>query len=511
MQIDPLILNQCKDIVHNALVTRAELIRKFLDPRRSINDECGYPDTGSITIAEYRELYDRESVAARVVNVLPQECWKTHPTVYEHEAISVTTEFEKQWQELSVSLQEGDGWFKDEQSSPIWDLLKRADEYSGIGHYGVILLGIDDGKELFEPADGLDDRGKSAKTVSPRKLLYARVFDESLATVSALENDPSNPRFGQPTEYEITFIDPKDHSGNNLLFNNITQKVHWTRILHIADNCGSNTVFGVPRMRPVFNRLLDLRKLYSGSAEMYWRGAFPGLSIESQPQLLGEIDIDKDDLRTQIEQYMNGLQRYLALTGLTTKSLAPQVVNPTSQIDAQITAICVLLGIPKRVFMGSEKGSLASNQDHRTWNDRLAYRQVRYITPKIIVPFVNRLIALGVLPKPKNFNVEWPDIGSISALERAEIASKVADAVMKYLQPQGRQLIHPIDFLSRVLGYSEEEATTMWEKVKSSKKELQDVFGVEEPPVPPGTQNPKLNPGQSSSTKKPVPNDRSAA
>jgi len=153
-------------------------------------------------------------------------------------------------------------------------------------------------------------------------------------------------------------------------------------------------------MRPVLNRLLDLQKIYGASAEGYWQAAFTGLSLETHPQLGGDVTIDASDVRNQLENYVNSLQRYLALTGMSAHTLAPTVSDPSSQIDKHIEAICIQLGIPKRVFMGSERGELASSQDDASWNDRLKQRQNGYLTPRVIVPFVDRLISVGVLPEP---------------------------------------------------------------------------------------------------------------
>ena len=150
---------------------------------------------------------------------------------------------------------------------------------------------------------------------------------------------------------------------------------------------------------------MDLDKLYAGSAEMYWRGAFFGLAFETHPQLGPDAEIDEDAIKNTMEQYMNGLQRYFGLEGMSAKSIAPQVVEPNKQIEAQLDAVCIELGIPKRVFMGSERGELASSQDADTWNDRLKDRQDNVVTPNIVIPFVNRLISLGILPKPEGYQV----------------------------------------------------------------------------------------------------------
>ena len=455
------------DLISNAIYSRGQFMEKLLDPRRSINDECGFPVTERILLADYRELYDREAVANRVVEVLPAESWQVQPTVFENEDVEVTTPFEKAWKELNATLT-GATWYKTEEGNPIWEYLQRADKLSGVGHYGVLLIGIDDGKELKEPVEGIDELGRATGSkTAKKKLLFLRAFDESSATIKSLEVDKTNPRYGQPTIYSISFQSvneqvqmPNVPSGPQLS----TEDVHWTRVIHVADNLDSSEVWGIPRQRPVWNNLLGLRKLYGGSPEMYWRGAFPGFSLETHPQLGGDVKIDKAAMKGQLENYMNGLQRYLALMGMSAKSLAPQVVDPTPQIDAQIQAICIQIATPKRVFAGSERGELASSQDDSTWNDRLSYRQVYYLTPRIIVPFTDRLIMMQVLPLPSDgYNVVWPDLESLSAEVQATIAAARTEALAKYVQGDVEAIISPGDFLIRELHYSQDEAEEILE------------------------------------------------
>lgn len=453
---DGIAANEFRELVSNVVMSRSQLMRAFLDPRRDIDDECGYPKTEGLTGEHYRLLYEREPVAARVVAVMPEESWQVQPTVFETEEVDQETAFEAAWNELGRSLR-GVSWYQDTEGSPIWEHLRRADELSGIGSFGALLLGIGDGLDLREPVQSVN-LGGVTKNQTQRKLLFLRSFDESLVDVTIYEKDINSPRFGQPVEYKITFSDPRTHAEGGVGLPLADKHVHWSRVIHLADNLGSSEIFGVPRMRPVFNRLYDLRKLYGGSAEMYWRGAFPGLSVETHPQLGGDVSIDADDVRSQMEKYMNGLQRYLTLMGVTAKSLAPQVVDPTPQIDSQINAICIQLDIPKRIFTGSERGELASSQDDSTWNGRLHSRQINYITPRIIVPFVDRLIAVGVLPQPGGYSVVWPDLDALTEDEQAAIAVKRTEALAKYVQGGVESLIVPMDYLTRVLGMETKEA-----------------------------------------------------
>lgn len=503
------------DLVENAISSRAQLMRRFFDPRRDIDDECGYPSTSNLTAKDYQDLYEREPLAARTVQVFPKESWKIQPCIYEDEDIKVKTAFEEAWNELGSNLA-GVGkdptvstsWHKSEHGSNIWSYLKRADQLCGIGHFGIILLGLNDGRPLSDPVRGFQEtnsmpilnlraksfkkRGKAgskkAKTkqlvydnVKPYstasnplsttglKLLYLRVFSETHVEIIRYESNPTSPRFGQPVAYNVTLTDPRDtHTGIGVNFT--TAEVHWTRIIHVTDNLESSEIFGVPRMRPVLNPLLDTRKVRGGSAEMYWRGAFPGLSFETHPSLGGDVEINREAMKTMAQDYMNGLQRYLALTGMTAKSLAPQVVDPTPQIRNQIEAICIYLGIPLRVFMGSERGQLASNQDDSTWNERLVERQNTHLTPRLIVPFIDRLILLGVLPVPKSgtYTVWWPDLSSQTEKETTVIAVGRTKAISSFHKDG---LVHEmtfLDFLVRILKMSEQEAETI---IKNRKQE----------------------------------------
>jgi hypothetical protein len=349
-------------LVANLMIQRSEWLRSLLDSSRNVSADCGYPE-GYISTELYKSLYDREPVPARVVEVYPKECFQVQPTVFEDESADVVTPFEEAWDALGKQLRGEQSFYQEEESSAIWTYLYDADVKSGIGHYAGILLGIDDGIPLNEPAEMItptDGNGKRKASTdsSSRRLLFMRVFGESDMRINSLETDMSSPRYGQPTEYDISLIDPTEFTSLGLGASLPTNRavVHWSRVVHISEY----GVLHTPRMQPVLNRLLDLRKLQGGSAEMYWRGAFPGYAIKTQPQLGADVDINKEDVKQQLTDYSNALQRFLVLMGMDITALAPQVSDPSSQIGAQLDSICIQLGIPKRIFMGSERGELAS-------------------------------------------------------------------------------------------------------------------------------------------------------
>lgn len=652
---DIIAMNKMNMVMNDAmLLSRQELIKTVFDPRRNIDDECGYPM--DLDAEQYDIMYNREPIAARVVDMFPDECWKQPPEVIEDEDPENDTDFEKAWKYIAKMLR-GQSFYQDEEGNPVWEHLERIDKISGIGCYGVLLLGLDDGLPLHEPVDGVNAdgtyaleqdvdpkdwqaykdtkkkqtetltqnystiaedklcemlkrrgidpenladnrsyaehlasydaaqmvrikptrffgadgrsgtaadypayiRNRKAKLASQgmtfnapsfmqqkgfgdanyeptdddddvtenpgavddiytdstggegqdydedppdfvqtadddsehsftetaddappeqkRKLLFLRCFTQAMSQITQYERDEHNPRFAQPKMYLIRFHDLQlaSQGAGSIGLPLIAKNVHWSRIIHVADNLTTSEVFGLPRMQQCFNRLLDLRKLYGGSAEMYWKGAFPGYSFESHPQLGGDVIIDQQDFQNQVENWQNGLQRVFSLMGGSMKALAPQVVDPTPQIETQIEAICIQKGYPKRIFMGSERGELASSQDDSTWNERVTKRRTQYITPKVIIPFIDRLIGVGVLPVPTGYSVVWPDLSTMSAAEKAQVANQMTMACAQYITAGLNQLVEPHDYLTHFVGFDDETAQNIIENSDAANQMQQQM------------------------------------
>ena len=284
-----------------------------IDPRRNLDDECGYPKTDRITLEDYRRQYRRNPIAKKVVDLLPNHSWQVYPTIFEDESSESDTLFEEAVKELGNRLI-GESWHQDSKGDPVWEYLNRVDRISGIGRYGTLLIGVsgEEGQDLSQPLEL-----RPGDSVS-RELIYLRAFPEYLSTIKSYEKDPSNPRFRLPTRYTMSFDDTEDisHTTTSSVVGSEQTVVDWTRVIHITDQIMSNEVLAAPRMLSVFNRLLDLDKVYGGSAEMYWKGAFPGISFETIAQLGADVEIDPDEIQSMMEKYQNGLQRYLLTAGM---------------------------------------------------------------------------------------------------------------------------------------------------------------------------------------------------
>jgi len=445
-------------MIHNALMTTRQewLQRTFGNGTKDVEKECGHPI--EVGTDDCFTAFTRGDIANRIISIYPDECWGENPEVYETEK-EEETEFEKAWEEIQTKFN-------------LYSYLHRADVLSGIGRFGILLLGFDGSVDLAQP-------------VSPgaHKLLYVRPFEEKFVRVATFETNLSNPRFGQPLTYSITFQEAGVSGATPMPSQQMT--VHWTRVIHFADNRTNSDIYGLPRLEKVYNRVIDLKKVAGGAGEMFWKGGFPGLSVESIPVDGGDVDFDEEATKEQMQAYMNGMQRYIATVGMSVKSLAIQIADPRPHMEVQIRLIAIATGIPWRILMGVEVGQLASEQDMRAWNRRLKKRREQYINPFILHPLIDRLVEFGVLPKPAEVKIHWPDLNSPTDADKAAVSEKITNALAKYVQSGVDLMIPPFYFLTLVAGLSDDEATACIEAAKNK-----GTDGLDLTPKPVPTTNP---------------------
>lgn len=394
-------------------------------PGRDLDAECGHPKGGP-SPAQYEEMYRFNTLGRKAVHALADECWQSHPEVYEDDDPEKLTPAEQDWAEV-LRLHPA-----------VWRTVHRADRLSGVGRYGGLVLGVDDGRKADEPL--------GAARNGPRSLLYLRPVGEREAEVSSTDTDPTSVRFGRPTSYLVQVGDPDGDAGTTEV------EVHWTRFLHMADELGAGEVYAPPRLEPVFNRLLDLRKTLGASAEMFYKGAFPGISFEVLAELAGRSNMDKASLRAEFLAYQNGTERFMALDGATANTLAPNVADPTQHAMLQVQMIAADLDVPVRVLLGSQQGHLAGLDDTHRWEGKVTGRRADYLTPAVVVGLADRLAGCGVVrPPAAGFKVWWPEVDLRSPQEKADTAVKTTQALMQYVTG-GAEVIFPLPFyLSEVL------------------------------------------------------------
>lgn len=400
----------------------ARRLGKSYGGSRDIYEVLGYPK--SLTFDDYLARYERDPVARTIIDAPSTESWSEWPEIYETDD-DETTEFEKSLSEIVDRLQ-------------LQSVFSRLDKLAALGSYAILLLGFDDGGDL------------QSEATKAKSLLYATPYDEGDAPIADYEKDTKNPRFGLPVSYNITV---SMGSGTTL-----TRGVHHTRVIHVAEDCLKSSFLGTPRLKPAFNQLMNLELVSCGSAEMFWRGALPGYGFKAdEGAQMGDTELE--DLKTEIEEYMHGLKRYIRLRNMSVEDLALQVADPSNHVSIMIDLIACGVRIPKRILLGSERGELASSQDERNWLVQIKKRRKLHCESVILRPFLDRLIALGVLPKPKDrYNVSWPDTLAPSEKEKADIGQVRSQALGNYVNAIGADSIIPPEiFLKKFLGFTDSD------------------------------------------------------
>jgi len=412
----------------SVLVSRANLLSKLgmqFGGSRDVYKELGYPDR-----VEYEDCYlryKRQDIANAVINRPVAATWRGDITLVEVDD-DKETPLEREWAKLYKQLK-------------LKKVFSRLDRLSHIGTYGVLLFGFND----------VQKREDFAKPVSNAvsKLLYVKPLGEKSATIAEWDTNPNSERYGLPEYYDITI---SEKTGNVF-----TIRTHYSRVLHVADTELESEVEGEPELAPILNRLYDLEKLVGGSAEMFWRGARPGYHGKVNPEYMVTEDTEKD-LKAQIDEYEHNLRRFLISEGVDIQALAQQVADPATHVDIQIQMISAATGIPKRILTGSERGELASTQDKENWDNYIASRREEFAEPCIVRPFVDKLIALKILPKPTvEYTIDWPALSALSEKDQADIAQIKSAALRNYTSAETNLDILPPDvFFKYVLNFSDD-------------------------------------------------------
>jgi len=451
----PGFLRQMASALADRLNTIAKLGKSF-GTQRDIYQECGYPAT--LEFADYNARYSRQDVSVAIIEAYPTATWGRNPEIVDDPDPKIVTPFEKAWRELVVKTR-------------MYHYLLRTDIVAGVGEYGVLVLGFNDGNSLDKPL---------VKN-SASRLLYLQPYSQEEARITKFDRDPTSERFGKPEMYTIDVFNESQYGLDNRKSGRYRRRpdnsyeIHHSRVLHIADNTTTSDTFGRPRAMAVYNRLQDIETIVAGGAEMFWRLGFPGYSFEADAD--ADLTQTQDALDAEMKTFAHGLTRYLRLQGVTAKVLESKVTSPKEHVETQLTLISASTRIPRRILIGNEQGQLASTSDDENWEERVAGRRSTFATPLMVLPMVERMVFAGVVPapvNPSNLIVNWPPLGRRDEKTDSTVARNYADALAKYVMSGSNELM-PFDlFLSEVMHMEQEKVDVIMKEVKNIFKEEND-------------------------------------
>lgn len=411
----------------------AQMLGVSFGGARDVYESAGYDKL--ISHGQYLARYLRQGIARRIVNIKPDETWRLPPAVLDVAQGSdplVDSPFALEWNQLATGGKVVDG----ETRKGLLHYLHRLDRLSGVGECGVLLFGIKDGLALDQPATQGGAKGTDS-------LLYVNVFDGSSSSgasayIDAYETDEASPRYGKPIYYQVRVTTGANTSA--------TKRVHWTRILHVADEVLTNDFAGSPRLEAPWNYLLDLEKIGAATGEAAWQLMNPGLIFRNMEGYQLPVVDDRaspeeqtkqqaaiDDLYNQIDEFVHKLRRKLVLGGMQADTISGSLQDPTGSIDKLIDLVSSATGIPQRILMGAEAGQLASSQDDDNWADVIQTRQQNHVGSSILRPCIDRLIWYGILTPPQSgsYVIQWAPLTKARRQEQAQVADQNASALQK--------------------------------------------------------------------------------
>lgn len=425
----------------------ASMLGMSYNGKRNLYEALGYPT--DITPNLYKTHYKRQDIAKAIITRPVDATWSGDLMIQENTKAE-ETKLEKEFKALNESLS-------------LISIFGQADKFTGLGKYGVLLLGFNDVNDKSVWSEPVIKSGTL-------RLVYVRALSELNAKITTYETDYTNPRYGLPKLYTITF------SQESLT-------VHFSRIIHIVDEPTENLYEGTPRLEVVYNRLLDIEKISGGSAEMFWRGARPGYTGNIDKEYtMG--DPEKEKLISQIDEYEHNLRRMLLLEGVDIKALETQVSDPTSHLNVQISLISAVTKIPKRMLLGSEIGELASTQDKENWMFYVNSRRSSFAEPCIVKPFITRMMEVGILPfvTKGNYTIKWSDLFAQSEKDQVEIGRTRTAALKEYAsEPNAESIVPAKAFFELFLGLNADQIDLIYAMYEEMKKDdIIDETEIEE-------------------------------
>jgi uncharacterized protein len=438
--------------VFSAVLERAGLTRRLEGDSAKRNLDDILRRKKDLAFKDFFTRYDRKDIAGRIVDAYPDATWRKPPVVTEDKEAD-DTPLEAAYKRLERRLRAN-------------SYFSRVDRLAGLGRYAVLLIGTKGGSSLSTPL-------KKGQFTAESSIIYLSVFGEDSATIKTYVTDSSDERFGKPNTYELNF-----GSSVEGFVGEKKREVHWTRVIHVAEDLLEDEVHGRPRLKRVFDLLEDLEKVVGGAAEMFYQGADKGLHLDVRDEY-ALTDEDKAAVKEQLELYKAGLERVLRTQGITSKELGGTTADPTGPASVILDLIAGTTGIPKRMLLGSERGELASTTDETTFIGHVKERQVDHAEPVILRAFIDRLIWLGALPEPKveeGYSVEWPSLFERSDTEKVAMAKDLATA--NRLMPG---LVSPEEVRTKYLGF--EAATEAEEEGEDTAPEGSSADEAEIPTV----------------------------
>ena len=389
---------------------------------RDIYRAFGYNE--KLSYADYKSRWERGGMAETVVNLLADLTWPElgRLTVVEDEDLDNNTPWED---DVNSFLDRTNAAQK----------FHRADKLCRLGRYSVVFVGVNDSTDIATqmPAlRSLDD------------VLWLQPLSEGRATFGEndLDTDVTSPRFGLPKVYTL------DLGGSRT-----SQKVHWSRIIHVAEGLMEDELFGTPALRAAWNTLVNIERVECSGTEATWRHSDRGMQADVDPELV-EFDEDAQEaLTAEMQAAVHGFENFMLTRGVTLKDLGTKSVGFGANLDALTKLVSIITRYPKQWLEGSQRGLRSSEKDTDNFNRTIRVRRARFAEPVLVKATINRVASYGAITNPPTWDVDWGDSDEAPLADRIEQLLQLTEANDRQQRSTGEPVTSSNELRDKFLGW----------------------------------------------------------
>lgn len=398
--------------------------------------------------SDYFAMYERNEFASVIVKKVAKACWNELPKI-----MSGETEILKDEMAQLKKM----GFFR---------ALERADILNRIGNFSVLLIGMPDGQDLDKPVGSANDiQG-----------MYFNPYNYDGIEIVSWDTNPESQRFNLPVIYQLQTT---NHGEKGKDINVSSVNVHYSRIVHMAEDALDSSIEGRSSLKPGWNALINTLKVTGGSAEAYFRNARQQLALEADKD--ARLKKGSDELKTlkdNVEDFNNSWDPVLRLQNMKANHLQIDMISPRESFDINVEGLSGETGIPIRIFTGKGGGQTTGAEDRASWNALVGDRRSSDCDGWLMQG-LGIMAEAGMFNLPDDAEVEWSPQVATSEKEQSEVRKNNSEA-FKFV----------IEALSLPVG-DEADIKTVLEAVGFEDIEIDesDIPPPEPEPVKPGDED----------------------
>lgn len=410
------------------------------DTKRNVWDAVGYPD--QVDFDMMFSLQARLGLAKAIIDLPVKYCWSQAPAIYDasdDESESELAQREPNEFEKAVSVLI--------KKHHLFRTLKGLDRRQRIGRYGgVVVVAKQEGSNL-QPKDKL-------KAMGVDSVIKLAPVNEAQIDVSQSDVVDSfdDPMFGMPKFYNYRTNVP----GSMNPYNNRDFQLHYTRVYTYGEGSDDGSIYGVPALECVLNKLFDWEKLGAAAAEGFWKNAKQRTTLNIQDGKTAGAFKNSDAITDAIDDFESGIDSMLLLAGTDAKTLQSALADPTGAANILLQDICSGAQIEKTLLIGFETGERSSQENMSGWLTKMNERRENECTD-MTVGLLQHLVDINALPKPKNgIRIVWDDLLAATEEQKLGNASKMVEINERDFRSGGDGQVFTQEEVRGAAGYDEE-------------------------------------------------------